>query len=237
LTLLTEEYRMNEAHFTPEFFEFLLELRTNNNREWFESNKSRYERDVKEPLLRFIEDFEPRLHSISTHFVADTRANGGSMFRIYRDVRFAKDKSPYKTQAAAQFRHEAGKSAHAPGFYLHLAPDEIFAGVGMWQPDSESLAKIRGAIDANPGKWERSAKDKKFLADFTLGGESLKRPPKGFDDGHPLIEDLKRKDHIASVEFDVGDTFSPDFIDDFTDACLDASPYMEFLETAIGLPY
>lgn len=228
---------MTEPHFTSEFFEFLLELRSNNTREWFQSNKGRYERDVKEPLLRFIEDFEPRLHSISTHFVADTRANGGSMFRIYRDVRFAKDKSPYKTQAAAQFRHEAGKSAHAPGFYLHLAPDEIFAGVGMWQPDSESLAKIRGAIDANPGKWERAAKEKKFLADFALGGESLKRPPKGFDDDHPLIDDLKRKDHIASVEFDVADTFSPDFIDDFTDACRDASPYMEFLATAIGLPY
>ncbi len=228
---------MEEAHFTPNFFEFLLELRSNNNREWFQANKNRYERDVKEPLLRFIEDFEPRLHSISTHFVADTRANGGSMFRIYRDVRFAKDKSPYKTQAAAQFRHEVGKTAHAPGFYLHLAPDEILAGVGMWQPDSESLNKIRNAIDANPGKWERVAKGKEFLAEYAIGGESLKRPPKGFDPDHPYIDDLKRKDHIASLELDVGDTYSPGFIDDFTDACRDASPYMEFLTTAIGFPY
>ena len=106
---------MTQAHFTPELFEFLLELRTNNNREWFQANKGRYERHVKEPLLQFIQDFEPSLHSVSTRFIADARANGGSMFRIYRDVRFSKDKSPYKTQAAVQFRHEAGKSAHAPG--------------------------------------------------------------------------------------------------------------------------
>jgi uncharacterized protein (TIGR02453 family) len=234
---LPKESSMTEPHFTPEFFEFLLELRTNNDRDWFQANKGRYERHVKEPLLRFIEDFEPRLHSISRHFVADARANGGSMFRIYRDVRFSRDKSPYKTQAAAQFRHEVGRNAHAPGFYLHLAPDEIFAGVGMWQPDSASLTKIRNVIDVNPGKWERAAKGKEFLADYTLGGESLKRPPKGFDADHPFIDDLKRKDHIASLEFDVGDVYSPGFIDDFTDACRDASPYMEFLTTTIGLPY
>ena len=125
---------MTDPHFTPEFFEFLLELRSNNDRDWFQANKGRYERDVKNPLLRFIEDFEPRLHSISSHYIADAHANGGSMFRIYRDLRFSKDKSPYKTQAAAQFRHEEGKTAHAPGFYLHIAPGEVFAGVGMWQP-------------------------------------------------------------------------------------------------------
>ena len=100
---------MTQTHFTPELFQFLLELRTNNNREWFQDNKGRYELHVKEPILQFIQDFEPSLHSVSTRFIADARANGGSMFRIYRDVRFSKDKSPYKTQAAVQFRHEAGK--------------------------------------------------------------------------------------------------------------------------------
>ena len=116
-----------QPHLTSDLFEFLLDLRANNDREWFAENKRRYEQHVKEPLLAFIEDLEPHLHSVSEHFVADTRANGGSMFRIYRDVRFSKDKSPYKTQAAVQFRHEAGKSVHAPGFYLHLEPDQVFA--------------------------------------------------------------------------------------------------------------
>ena len=146
-------------------------------------------------------------------------------------------RDPYKTQAAAHFRHEAGKSAHAPGFYLHLAPGEVFAGVGIWHPDSPSLAKIRNAIASNPGKWERAAKAPDFLSEFSIGGESLKRPPKGFDPEHEYIDDLKRKDHIASVEFDEGDAVSPGFLDDFADVCRQASPYMEFLTTSLGLPY
>ena len=234
---MTERESVEQAHFTEGLFEFLIDLRMNNNREWFRENKRRYDRDVKEPLLRFIGDFEPRLHSVSAHFVADTRANGGSMFRIYRDVRFARDKSPYKTQAAAHFRHETGKTAHAPGFYLHLSPEEVYAGVGIWQPDSASLSRIRNAIDADPRKWERAAKDEAFLSEFTVGGSALKRPPKGFDADHPYIEDLKRKDHIASVEFDPGDVVAPGFIDEFAAVCRQASPYMQFLTSALGLPY
>ena len=226
-----------QAHFTPDLFEFLLELRANNSREWFQANKGRYEQHVKEPLIQFIADFGPKLQSISEHFVADTRANGGSMFRIYRDVRFSKDKTPYKTQAAAHFRHEVGKSAHAPGFYLHLAPDEVFAGVGLWQPDSATLGRIRGRIDSNPKEWERVAKDPDFLDAFELTGSSLKRPPKGFDADHPCIEDLKRKDHTAMFWFDEMEAASPRFLDDFADACREASSYMEFLTTAVGLPY
>ena len=226
-----------QAHFTPRLFEFLLELRANNDRAWFQDNKGRYEQHVKEPLLQFIADFGPKLQSISEHFVADTRTNGGSMFRIYRDVRFSKDKSPYKTQAAAHFRHEVGKSAHAPGFYLHLAPDEVFAGVGLWQPDSATLGRIRNHIASNPQRWERASKDPAFLDAFELTGSSLKRPPKGFDADNPCIEDLKRKDHIAACMFDEEEATSPGFLDDFADACRMASPYMEFLATAIGLPY
>ena len=226
-----------QAHFTPHLFEFLLELRANNDRAWFQDNKGRYEQHVKEPLLQFIADFGPKLQSISEHFVADTRTNGGSMFRIYRDVRFSKDKSPYKTQAAAHFRHEVGKSAHAPGFYLHLASDEVFAGVGLWQPDSSTLGRIRNRIASSPQRWERASKDPAFLDAFELTGSSLKRPPKGFDPDHPCIEDLKRKDHIAACMFDEEEATSPGFLDDFADACRMASPYMEFLTTAVGLPY
>ena len=226
-----------QSHFTSELFEFLLELQANNNREWFGENKGRYEQQVKEPLLGFIEDFEPHLHSVSEHFVADSRANGGSMFRIYRDVRFSKDKSPYKTQAAVHFRHEAGKSAHAPGFYLHLAPDEVFAGAGIWRPDSATVGRIRGRIVDDPGDWETAVGNPEFAAAFDLTGDSLKRPPKGFDPDHPLINDLKRKDHVATCHFDQDEITAPDFIDTFADACRTSSPYMEFLTKAVGLPY
>ena len=228
---------MVQSHFTHELFEFLLELRANNNREWFGENKGRYERHLKEPLLAFIEDFEPYLHSISEHFVADTRANGGSMFRIYRDMRFSKDKTPYKTQAAVQFRHEAGKSVHAPGFYLHLAPGEVFAGVGLWRPDTAALGRIRERIVADQAGWEAAVTDPGFAEEFDLEGDSLKRPPKGFDPDHPRIEDLKRKDHVATCTFDEDEVTQSGFIDDFADACRTASPYMEFLTHAVGLPY
>ena len=226
-----------QQHFSPELFDFLVDLRANNDREWFQANKGRYEQRVKEPLLRFIEDFEPYLHSISEHFVADARANGGSMFRIYRDVRFSKDKTPYKTQAAVHFRHEAGKSAHAPGFYLHLAPDEVFAGVGLWRPDSAALGRIRDRIVADPAGWENAAGAPEFVDEFDLAGDSLKRPPKGFDPEHPLIEDLKRKDHVATCMFDEDEATAPGFIDAFADACRTASSYVQFLTTAVGLPY
>ena len=226
-----------QRHFGSELFEFLLDLRANNDREWFQANRGRYERHVKEPLLGFIEDFEPYLHSISEHFVADARANGGSMFRIYRDVRFSKDKTPYKTQAAVQFRHEAAKSVHAPGFYLHLAPDEVFAGVGIWRPDSATVGRIRSRIVDDPGGWERAVGDPDFAEEYDLAGDSLKRPPKGFDPEHPYVEDLKRKDHIATCFFDEDEVTADGFIDSFADVCRTSSPYMEFLTTAVGLLY
>ncbi len=226
-----------QSNFDNELFEFLVELQANNNREWFGEHKERYERHVKQPLLDFIEDFEPYLHSISKHFVADARANGGSMFRIYRDVRFSKDKSPYKTQAAVHFRHEAGKSAHAPGFYLHLAPDEVFAGVGLWRPDSTALAGIRHQIVDDPQGWDRAVQAPGFADAFELTGDSLKRPPKGFDPDHPSIEDLKRKDHVATTPFSEEEVTTAGFIQSFADACRTASPYTEFLTKAVGLPY
>ncbi len=111
------------SYFRPELFQFLRELKANNEKEWFQANKHRYESEVKEPMLRFISDFAPYLRQISRHVVADPRPVGGSMFRIYRDTRFFKDKSPYKTTAAAHFPHrDGGKDVHAPGFYLHIEP-------------------------------------------------------------------------------------------------------------------
>lgn len=226
-----------QPHFTPELFEFLADLQANNNREWFADHKGRYEQHVKEPLLGFIEDFRPHLHSISKHFVADSRANGGSMFRIYRDVRFSKDKTPYKTQAAVHFRHEAAKSAYAPGFYLHLEPDEVFVGVGIWRPDTATVGAIRNRIATDPQSWEAIVRAPRFAEEFELSGESLKRPPRGFDPDHPLVEDLKRKDHVATMPLLEQEVTAAGFLEKFADACRKASPYAEFLTTATGLPY
>ncbi|MEE4310347.1 MAG: DUF2461 domain-containing protein, partial [candidate division KSB1 bacterium] len=108
---------MNEFNAFPnDLFVFLNDLAANNNREWFNANKERYKQSVLEPMRTFIIAMGERLPSISMNFTADPRSNGGSMFRIYRDVRFSKDKRPYKENVGCQFRHIAGKSAHAPGF-------------------------------------------------------------------------------------------------------------------------
>src|SRR4030095_12093923 len=105
-------------YFTPAIFKFLTDLKKHNDRDWFKANKPRYEECLLQPALSFISDFGPHLHKVSKHFVADPRPVGGSLFRIYRDTRFAKDKSPYKTHVGIHFRHEAGRDVRGPVFYL-----------------------------------------------------------------------------------------------------------------------
>lgn len=225
------------AHFTPATFAFLTELAANNNREWFRANKSRYDGDVKEPALGFISDFAPHLARISTRFRADPRANGGSLFRIYRDTRFSKDKRPYKTHTGLHFRHEAAKNAYAPGFYLHLQPGGVFAGVGIWRPGGDALRDIREAIHEDPDAWLRASRDKRFRASFELSGDSLIRAPRGFGIDHPLIEDLRRKDFIGVAHLSESTVLSTDFLTRFAALCSDAAPFQRWLCGAIGVPF
>ena len=150
-------------------------------------------------------------------------------------MRFSKDKSPYKTQAAIHFRHEMGREVHGPGYYLHLEPGEVYAGVGLWRPGSESLAKIRDAIVGNPERWKRTIASDEFTSVYQMEGDSLKRAPKGYDPDHPMIGDLKRKDFVAATQFTEEDACEPDFIEAYADSCRRAGPFMEFLTKAVGL--
>ena len=121
---------ISHGHITPGLFGFMAELAENNDREWFAAHKSEYEDLVREPLRAFIRDVDGPLEAISPHIVVDDRKSGGSLFRIHRDIRFSKDKTPYKTHTGVQFRHQAGKDAHAPGFYVHLDSEGLFFGGG-----------------------------------------------------------------------------------------------------------
>jgi uncharacterized protein (TIGR02453 family) len=226
-----------KSHFNRDLFRFLEELKCNNRREWFEENRARYERDVREPMIAFIMDFAPRLKQISAKFVADPRPIGGSMFRVYRDVRFSPDKRPYKTHAAARFPHVMGRDVHAPGFYLHLEPGTVFFGAGIWHPDPPALSKIRDFIVANPRPWKKSIADDQFRQLWELSGEALTRPPKGYDPAHPLIEDLKRKDFIAIASFSEADALSPSFMERFAQSCESATPLMKFLTKALAIQF
>ena len=223
--------------FNRAFFRFLEDLKQNNQREWFQANKQRYEDDVRHPAQQFISDFGPQLRKISPQFLADPRPSGGSMFRIYRDTRFAKDKTPYKTHVGIQFRHKQGKDVHAPGFYLHLDPEGCFAGVGIWHPDSNALAGIRGAIDEQSRRWKQISGSKRFSDTFQLAGDSLKRAPKGYDPDHPMIDDLKRKDFIGVANFDAKTAGDPEFLMEYWKLCRKGGPMVEFLCDAVDVPF
>ncbi len=185
--------------FTESTFRFLDELASNNNREWFDVNRQRYEDEVREPAFEYIRSMEGHMAAISPHFLVKASKTGGSLMRVFRDTRFGKDKTPYKTNIGIQFRHLAGKDVHAPGFYLHIEPDEMFLAAGIWAPDNPTLTKVRMLIDEYPEEW--LAIKKPLLggrAPFGMHGESLKTAPRGYDADHPLIEDLRRKHFIAS---------------------------------------
>ena len=228
---------MGTRYFTPQLFAFLNDLDANNDRDWFKANQDRYERHIREPALDFINDFAGPLKKISKHFVADSRTVGGSLFRIHRDTRFSKDKTPYKTNTGMHFRHLLAKDVHAPGFYLHLQPGECFMGVGIWRPETKVAYQIRERIDQESTTWKRATRSKRFTDIFAIEGDSLTRPPKGYDEDHPLIDDLKRKDFIASTRLTQKTVTSDHFMEDFTANCKAGGPFMKFLCEAVGVPY
>lgn len=225
------------SHFEPSLFQFLDELTVNNNRDWFKANKARYEAEVREPARAFIRAMGARLAEAESFLTADDRKMGGSLMRIYRDTRFSKDKTPYKTNVGIQFRHAAGKDVHAPGLYLHLSGDEIFCGMGMWRPDKEPLRAIREAIAEAPEDFQAVVDDPAFSAHWRLGGESLKRAPRGFDKAHPAIDQIKRKDFIAVRDLTVEDVTTPGLVDRVMAAYESAYEFCGYLCAAIGQPF
>lgn len=218
-------------------FAFLDELAANNDRAWFEANKARYETLVREPALDFIAAMAEPLQKFAPHFRAEPRKMGGSLMRVYRDTRFARDKTPYKTNIGIQFRHELGKDVHAPGFYVHIATDECFFGAGCWHPEADMLGRIRDLIAAQPKRWLAARDDRKFAAHWELAGDSLSRPPRGYAADHPAIEDLKRKDFIGLAALSTPQAAGKGLVKLATERFAAASPLMKFLCEAQGVPY
>ncbi len=223
--------------FSKATFDFLGELADNNNRAWFETNKARYESLVREPSLDFIEAMEPALKTFAPHFRAEPRKVGGSLMRVFRDTRFSKDKTPYKTNIGIQFRHALGKDVHAPGFYVHIATDECFFGVGCWHPEADALAKIRDLVAQKPEKWFAARNDKKFIAQWELWGDSLTRPPRGYAADHPAIEDLKRKDFVAIAPLTRKEVTGSGLLKLAEKRFTESVPFMQFLCEALGVQY
>jgi len=221
-----------------DLFTFLSDLSKNNNREWFTANKERYRTSVMAPISDFICAMAPRLNKISEHYVADPRPHGGSMFRIYRDARFSKDKRPYKENVGCHFRHAAGKDAHAPGFYLHIEPNNVFFGVGIWQPPHSVLDLIRTAIVEQPEQWKKIITNKTIKSRFeAVKGDGLKKAPRGYDPHHIYIEDLKRKTYFLTQSVDQSLALTPKFITEVERAFKAGNPLAAFITKAMSLPY
>jgi uncharacterized protein (TIGR02453 family) len=224
-------------YITAASFRFLRELARNNNRAWFAANKARYEKTTRDPFLRLIGDLAEPLAKISPHFRADPRPSGGSMFRIYRDTRFANDKTPYKAWLGARLFHERSRQVPAPLFYLHIAPGRCFVGGGLWHPESATVKRIRDFLVDNPATWKKAVQAKRFRERFELDGESLTRPPRGYDPAHELIEDIKRKDFVATQHFSDAEAMSARLPKIVIDGCKGIAPMIDYLCAALDLEF
>jgi len=231
---------MMSDHFTGfynETFGFLAGLVHNNDRAWFEAHRADYERFVLEPALALITALHPIVQEVSPYYRGVAKKSGGSLMRIYRDTRFAHDKTPYKTNIGIQLRHADAADIHAPGYYIHLDLEQTFVGAGTWHPEPADLLNIRRRIAAKPNEFQRAVDDAQKRHAFVVDGESLVKVPRGFDAGHPLVNELKRKDFFLSENLAPDLFFSRDLVEALASRIRAASPYMRFLCQALDAPF
>jgi uncharacterized protein (TIGR02453 family) len=160
--------------------------------------------------------------------------------RPFRDTRFSKDKTPYKTNVGIQFRHDAGKDIHAPGFYVHIEPEACFVGVGMWHPETPVARQIRQAINDDPPGWRKASKGKAFTDTWSIEqdeDETLKRVPREFDENHPYADDLRMKSFVAGAGVPDQMIAAPGFDRDLAAMFTKAGSFTAFICSAIGLPF
>lgn len=228
---------MERIYFSRETFGFLDRLRANNTRDWFNAHKADYERHVREPMLALIADLQAPIAQISPHFRADPRKMGGSMFRVQRDTRFSHNKAPYKPWGGARLFHERRREVQAPSFYMHIEPQASFAGGGLWHPEAANLKRIREFIANNPSAWQGAAHSPGFQRHFGFWGERLKRPPRGFDPAHPLIEDLKLKNFAAGEDMTDAMVCSSELRPRLLDCFGRIAPLVDYLCAALDLEF
>lgn len=212
---------------------FLSDISKNNNREWFEKNKQRYLQaktgydDFLELLHKELLKFDDSLAGLNPRKLA---------FRIYRDVRFSKDKRPYKVNMGAGFS-PGGKMMQEPGYYVHIEPgNKNFVGGGLYMPEASNLAKVRQEIDYNAAKLQKIFNNPKFkklytgLDDF----DKVKTAPKGYPKDHPHIEWLKHKSFVVSHQFTDAEVKDKKFLKNVAEACKVMKPFNDFLSEALS---
>lgn len=219
--------------FPREGVEFLKKLKRNNNRPWFEKHKQDYEALVKLPMQSLIAALHPHFERFAPEFDVNPKR---ALFRIYRDVRFSKDKTPYKTHVAAHFvLRGKPKGVEGSGYYLHIEPGEVFLGGGLYMPDGDQLKKIRRAIASRPDQFLSAMRHPKFKKMFgKLEGEKLQRVPQGYEPDHAMAEWLKYKQFFVGTELPEGKCLKEKFVPDVVEVFEAATPLVRFLNEAIS---
>jgi uncharacterized protein (TIGR02453 family) len=211
--------------------QFLNELKKNNNREWFETNRKRYEAS-KENILGVAADL---IKVVGTYdkSIAELEPKQ-CIFRINRDVRFSKNKAPYKNNMSLVISN-GGKKAESAAFYIHIEPGQAFIGCGFWAPEVKKLAAIRQEVDYNFKDFKKIISAKKFTDVFTEGlstEATLQRPPKGYDAENPAIEFIKLKSFVTTTQLTDADLMDKNFVKKISDIYKVAKPFIDFLNTA-----
>ena len=187
----------------PDLFSFFSKLKQNNNRDWFQSNKAEFKL-LEGQVKLFMKEIEQNLQ-------IHDKIEKAKMFRIYRDVRFSKNKTPYKTHFGLAFHRE--KPALRGGYYLHLEPENSFLGVGFWAPEKKDLQRIRKELEIDAEEYRQIMINKAFKKHWgSLSGEEVKTAPKGFSKEHPNIDLIKKKQHVFIKNFSDQEVLSSDFI-------------------------
>ncbi len=226
------------TYFSDASFKFLRGLARHNDKAWFAAHKAQYEEHVRQPFQRLLTDLQPDLAKVSTHFRAEPKPVGGSLFRIHRDTRFSGDKAPYKPWQGARLFHERSKQVPAPSFYLHLQPGECFVGAGLWHPEPDTQRRVRQFIFDNPGTWKAAAHDAKFRKRFDFEeSEMLTRPPRGFPADFEFIEDLKHRNFVFWRDLDDATITGPKLRQAVAADLAALGPFVDYLCAALDLEF
>lgn len=228
------------AGFGPEAFRFLRGLARNNCKPWFEAHRASYEAELRAPMRALVEELDVRLARVAPEIVGDPRR---SLFRIHRDIRFSRDKSPYKTNAGCWLYHrDAGRAVGqeaaegSAGFYFHFEPGNCFVAGGLWMPPRTSLARIRDAIAQAPSALADLESAPRFRRRFgRLDREaSLSRVPRGFDPAHRAAEWLRLQSFTAGAAIDDAVAGSRRLVDHLTRDFERLAPLVRWLNGALG---
>lgn len=207
-------------------FDFLKKLEKNNNRDWFNENKNLYT-EAQQNLICFVSELIEEMSRFDKNLLKiDPK---GTLFRIYRDTRFSKDKSPYKTNFGASI-NGIGKKDGSAGYYLHIAPNECFLAAGVYMCESKRLKSIRQEISENAEEFTAIVKNKNFKK-FEFTQDKLKRVPQGFDKENPMAEFLKMKHLTVSISVKDEELMSENFVKTSAKIFEQMSPLVDFLNS------